>query len=162
MTTGRTLTLERSRWSRLWWVAALVALVAVAGWYVTHPAGLGSGAAVRATSKVGTPVYVAALAGSPDRAVDIRSVEAEVGGDADVRALVCRGGSARSTADARAFCAGLEPAEGAEVTAADSLLLRITPTGPGTVRVDRLRVDFRDGLQWGSSDVATDISVEAR
>lgn len=161
MTPPPALDLPRSRWSRLWWAPPLLVLALVAGWYLTHPPDLGPGLDARVGTKVGVPVYVAALGPATDGYV-LRSVDPRVRGAARVDAFVCRAGTVRTTTDAEAFCGDLEPADGAEVAEGDSLLLRITPEEAGTVSVTGLRVDHRDGLRWGSTDLAPRISIRAR
>ena len=157
------LRIKRSRWSRLPWLVLAVLLVAVAGWYVTHPNPLPTTSAVlTATTPVGEPVYVAVLApGYQDRTLVVRGIDVDPTGEVPVgvEGKVCLGGSIAVSSDPEAFCTSLVDAEGTSVGPGDVLVLEITGDTPGEVDLGQVRVSYREGLQWGSSLAGPPVTV---
>ena len=63
------------------------------------------------------------------------------------------------TSDPTTFCTRLVDAEGATVSPGDVLVLELTSTLPGEVLVDRVRLSYRDGLQWATQEVGPQVEV---
>lgn len=150
------------RRSRAWvalWALPVVALVAVGAWFVTHPEPLPtSDDAVTVSTPVDVPVYVGVFTPT-GRTLDISDVRVRQSGDADVDVLVCHDGTVGVTTDPDTFCTRLEDAVGAELTAGDELLLRVSAAAPGPVSIDRVEVSYRDGLQWATQEAGQPVVV---
>ncbi len=148
------LEVRRSRGSRLaLGVVIAVALAGLAAWFVTHPpAPATSGTDLRASVPAGRPLYLGVYAPDPagGRTLHLSRVELRHTGDAVVEALVCRDGALGVTTAPDAFCRGLVPAAGAELGPGDQLVVRVTSSTGGPVRVSRPRLSYRDGLPWGT------------
>lgn len=151
------------------YVVVLAVLLAVAGWVGTHPEELPTtDTVVRAETPVSTPVYVGVF-GTPadfDRTLHVSGVRvfAEATGDVTIVPRVCHGGSVNVTSTPEAFCSELGPTEGATLRAGDEIVLEVVAETPGVVDVDRVRIAYRDGLQWATQDAGARarISVLAR
>jgi hypothetical protein len=57
------------------------------------------------------------------------------------------------------FCAELGPTEGATMRAGDEVVLEVAGAAPGVVVIDRVRVVYRDGLQWATQDAGAPSQV---
>lgn len=148
----------RTRW---WWLLLVVALLAAAAWYALHPTPLFRGDEVRVQTPTAVPVYLGVLAAG-DREIRLESVgwgRAALGEGDELEALVCRDGSVSATGDLEPFCAQVVPAEGATLGPGDQLVLRVTATQPGTIAVDGLRIEWREGLQRGAQVAGRDLEV---
>ena len=155
-TADSALQVRRSRGSRLALVAVVAAaLVALAAWFVTHPAAPGtSGADLHASVPTGEAVYLGVY--TPDagsgRTLHLSRVDVRHTGDATVETLVCRSCALGVTTAPATFCRGLVPARGTALAPGDQLVLRVASSSEGPVRVSRPRLTYRDGVQWGSHD----------
>ncbi|MCW2792571.1 MAG: hypothetical protein JWO76_1669 [Nocardioides sp.] len=152
------LQVRRSRSWPILWVLVVVALVGVGAWFATHPQPLEtSDEALAATTPVAVPVYLGVFTPPRDwdRDLHISSVETQSAGDAAVtiETLVCHGGAVHVTSAPDAFCTDLDAASGGELGAGDSLVVQVTGQTPGTATIDRVRLSYRDGLQWATQEV---------
>ncbi|MCW2843274.1 MAG: hypothetical protein JWN22_1190 [Nocardioides sp.] len=152
------LQVRRSRAWPILWVLLAAVLVAVGAWFATHPSPLPtSGDALAATTPVAVPVYLGVFTppGDWDRDLHVSGVETSSAGDASVAVvvLVCHGGALHVTSAPGTFCSRLEPVSGATLGAGDSLVIQVTGETPGTAEVDRVRLSYRDGVQWATQEV---------
>jgi hypothetical protein len=160
---------SRRGWRITTYAVALLVLLAVIGWVSTHPKALSTtDTTVRAETPVGTPVYVGVF-GTPadfDRTLHLVGVHVFASSTADVTIvpLVCHGGSVNVTTTPETFCAELGPTEGATLESGDAIILEVVGDVPAVVEIDRIRVAYRDGMQWATQDAGARslISVLAR
>jgi hypothetical protein len=166
---GRLQVRQRSPW--LVRVAALVGIalvVAVVAYATTHPEELPtSDELVTASTPVGRPVYLGVFQADAgfDRTLDVSGIKvfAESTVPVTITPHLCRGGSLGVTSEPELFCSELVDTEGATMTAGDEVVLEVTADQPGTVSIERVRVAYRDRLQWatqfaGSPAVVTILS----
>jgi hypothetical protein len=148
---------SRGGWRIATYAVALVVLLAVLGWVSTHPKGLATtDNTVRAETPDGTAVYLGVF-GAPadfDRTLHVAGVRVFATSTADVTIVphVCHGGSVNVTTTPESFCAELGPTEGATLEGGDAIVLEVLGESPGVVEIDRIRIAYRDGLQWGTQD----------
>lgn len=160
------LTARSADWTRWLWLPAAAALLAVAGWWVTHPAELPTSGSVTTSVPEGGTTYVGVLGGDGDTERDLHLRGVEIIGDdggtgATWQALVCRDGSVGQTTDPEQFCAEVVPAEGVTMRLADDqLILAVTAGDAGSVSVEPMQVSYRDGLQWATQPAGPSVSVE--
>jgi hypothetical protein len=160
---------SRRGWRITTYVVALLVLLAVLGWVSTHPEALAtSDTTVRAETPVGDSVYVGVF-GTPsdfDRTLHLAGVHVFASSTADVTIVphVCHGGSVNVTTTPDSFCRELGPTEGATLESGDAILLEIMGDVPGVVEIDRVRIAYRDGLQWATQDAGarSQVSILAR
>lgn len=145
---------RRSRWwVRLAWLVGLAVFAAVVGYVTTHPEELPtSDRVVTASTPVGRPVYLGVFQANADfgRTLDISGIKVFAVSTVPVTITphLCRGGALGVTTDATVFCAELVDTEGASMTAGDQVMLEVTADQPGVVTIERIRVAYRDRLQW--------------
>jgi len=156
--------IRRTRAVPALWLLVVAVVLAVVAWYVTHPPALPRSAeTVVASSPAGEAVYVGVYAPTVDsrRTLRIREVTVTTEGDVpvEVTSLVCEGGAINVTSDPSTFCTNLVDAEGATISPGDVLVLELTSSLPGEVLVDRVRLSYRDGLQWAAQEVGPQVKV---
>jgi len=153
----------RRRWVRWLWIPVLAVVVASAWWWAFHPADLPtSDRRLTATVKAGQTVYIGVPTGdATERTLTLHSVKAAAEG-AEVDTWVCHGGSISMTTRPEPFCEAWTDAEDAELRlgGGDQLVLGVHADSPGVVEVDRVRIDFSDGLQRGTSDFGPTFAVD--
>ena len=148
---------DRSRW----WVRLAVltglAVFAAGVWYVTtHPEELPtSDRVVTATTPVGQPVYLGMFQANADfgRTLEVSGVKVFATSTVPVTITphLCRGGALGVTSDAALFCSELVGTEGVTMGAGDQIMLEVSGEEPGVVRIERIRVAYRDNqLQWAT------------
>jgi hypothetical protein len=148
---------SRRGWRIASYAGALVVLLAVIGWVSTHPKELATSAAtVQAQTPVGEPVFVGVF-GTPsdfDRSLHVAGVHVFATSAADVTVVphVCYGGSVNVTTTPQTFCAAFGPTEGATLESGDEIVLEVVGDAPTVVDIDRVRIAYRDGLQWATQD----------
>jgi hypothetical protein len=160
---------SRRGWRVASYAVALLVLLAVIGWVSTHPETLGtSNTTVRAETPVGEPVYVGVF-GTPadfDRTLHLAGVHVFATSTAEVTIVphVCHGGSVNVTTTPESFCSELGPTEGATLESGDAIVLEVVGDVPGVVEIDRIRIAYRDGMQWATQDAGarSQVSVLAR
>jgi hypothetical protein len=147
---------RRSPWLvRLAALAGLIVFVTVVGYVTTHPEELPtSDGLVTASTPVGQPVYVGVFQADAgfDRTLDLSGVKVFAVSTVPVTITphLCRGGSVGVTSEPELFCSELVGTEGARMTAGDEIVLEVTGDEPGTVTIERVRVAYRDTLQWAT------------
>ena len=160
---------SRRAWRITLYVVLLAVLVAVIGWVSTHPKALATtDETVQAETPVAEPVFVGVF-GTPadfDRTLRISGVRVFATATADVTIVphVCHGGSINVTSTPESFCAEFGPTEGATLGSGDEIVLEVVGDVPAVVEVDRIRIAYRDALQWATQDAGARarISILAR
>jgi hypothetical protein len=160
---------SRRGWRIATYAVALVVLAAVLGWVSTHPKALATAdTAVQAETPVGEPVFVGVF-GTPadfDRTLRVSGVHVFATSAADVTIVphVCHGGSVHVTTTPETFCRDLGPTEGATLEGGDEIVLEVSGDVPTVVDIDRVRIAYRDGLQWATQDAGAPamVSILAR
>ena len=160
---------SRRGWRITTYAVALLVLLAVIGWVSTHPDGLTTtDTTVLAETPVGEPVFVGVFSTPADfdRTMHLAGVHVFASSTADVTIVphVCHGGSVNVTTTPESFCGELGPTEGATLEAGDAIVLEIMGDVPGVVEIDRVRIAYRDGLQWATQDAGarSQVSILAR
>ena len=152
------------------YAVVLVVLLAVLGWVTTHPDPLPtSNTRVVASTPVTEPVFVGVFgtAADFDRSLHISGVRVfatSTAGDVTVIPHVCHGGSINVTTTPESFCAEFGPTEGATFDEGDEIVLEVVGDTPAVVEIDRVRIAYRDGLQWATQDAGapSQVTVLAR
>jgi len=160
---------SRTGWRFATYALALGVLLAVVGWVSTHPEALPtSTATVQAETPVAVPVYVGVF-GTPadfDRTLHVSGVRlfATAGAEVTIVAHVCHGGSVHVTSTPETFCSELGPTEGATLRSGDEIVLEVVGAVPTVVRIDRIRIAYREGIQWATQDAGapSQVSILAR
>jgi hypothetical protein len=160
---------SRRGWRITTYAAALLLLLAVIGWVSTHPDALATtDTTVRAETPVGVPVFVGVFATQADfdRNLHLAGVHVFATSTADVTIVshVCHGGSVNVTTTPESFCVELGPTEDAALESGDSIVLEIAGDVPAVVDIDRVRIAYRDGMQWATQDAGarSQVSILAR
>jgi hypothetical protein len=144
--------------------AVLVVLVAAVAWVSTHPAPLDTmDSTVVASTPVTEPVFLGVYGAPADlgRSLRIAGVRVFATATADVTIVphVCHGGSVRVTTTPESFCSELGPTEGATLEGGDAIVLEVVGEAPAVVEIDRVRIAYRDGLQWATQDAGAPAQV---
>ncbi len=160
---------SRRGWRITTYAVVLAVLLAVIGWVSTHPKALATNdTLVRAETPVGEPVFVGVF-GAPadfDRSLHLAGVRVFATSSADVTIVphVCHGGSVNVTTTPESFCRELGPTEDATLESGDAIVLEVVGETPTVVEIDRVRIAYRDGLQWATQDAGARslVSILAR
>jgi hypothetical protein len=160
---------SRRGWRITAYAVVLAVLLGVVAWVSTHPDELPTtDREVRAQTPVATPVYVGVF-GTPadfDRSLHIAGVRVFATATADVTIVphVCHGGSVNVTTTPESFCRSFGASEDTSLTSGDEIVLEVVGDVPATVDIDRVRVAYRDGLQWATQDAGAParVSILAR
>ena len=160
---------SRRGWRVVLYAVLLLVLAAVLGWVSTHPSELAtSDDTVEAETPVARPVYVGVFPTPADfdRTLHVSGVRVFATSTSDVTIVphVCHGGSVNVTTTPETFCTELGPTEGATLESGDEIVLEVVGDQPGVVDIDRVRIAYRDGLQWATQDAGarSRVSVLAR
>ena len=160
---------SRRGWRITTYAVVLLVLLAVIGWVSTHPEGLATtGTTVRAETPVDEPVYVGVFATPSDfdRSLHLAGVHVFASSTADVTIVphVCHGGSVNVTTTPETFCGEFGPTEGATLESGDAIVLEVVGEEPTVVEIDRVRIAYRDGMQWATQDAGARslVSILAR
>lgn len=161
------LQVRRRRWTRWLWLPVLLIAIGAGWWWRVHPADLPtSNVEQSGTIKVGQTLYLGASeAPTKSREITIDDVALRVSSEpsqpTDATLWVCQGGSIGQTTTPERFCKSWRKAKGATVKLGDgdSLVVGVQAEQPGTVRVERITLDFSDGLQRGSSRIGAPVRV---
>ncbi|MDN4163563.1 hypothetical protein [Nocardioides abyssi] len=148
------------RWAVV--AAMLVALLAVLGWYSTHPPALATSPDTRrASTPVEVPVYVGMYAAPRDRTLSIDGVKLHATANTEVvvTPLVCKGGSLVVTSDPQAFCRELVPPAGERLQPGDSVVVEVSADVPAIVVLDRVRVGYQDGIRAGTQPAGVEHAI---
>lgn len=155
----------RPRIAHVAWVALFVVGVLLLWWYTTHPAELEtSDDPVSASTPAGGPVYIGVVVPAADfgRTLHLAGVKVSTVSDTPVTVtpLLCRGGTVKVTTTPEPFCTELVDPQGEPLSAGSAIVLRLEAEEPGTARVDRVRLAYRDGLQWATQEAGSPATVE--
>lgn len=157
------LEVRRRSWTAWLWVPVAFVLVAVGLWWMGHPAALPTtGTAVEVTAKTGQQVY-AGMTVDDDRNIRITSVEVTTASDSadpldtdglEIRTWICRGGAIAQTTQPERFCTNVLPAEGntLHLGGDDQLMISVDSSAAVDLRLERLLISYRDGLQRATQD----------
>ena len=148
---------SRRGWRITTYAVALLVLLAVIGWVSTHPESLATtDTTVRAETPAGEPVFIGVFATPADfdRTLYVAGVHVFASSTADVTIVphLCHGGSVNVTTTPESFCDELGPTEGATMEGGDAIVLEVVGDAPAVVEIDRVRIAYRDGLQWATQD----------
>jgi hypothetical protein len=144
---------RRPRTTLAVWTVVMAAVVGLGFWFVTSPPALATtDEPVITSAPVGQDIYVAVVAGDPERTLQLAGVEVHVAAEApvEVEPLLCRDGSPQVTSDPSAFCGQLLSPDGRSFGAGDTIVLRVHGEYAGTVAVDAVRLGYRDGIRWAT------------
>lgn len=147
----------RGGWRIAAYAVVLVVLVGMAVWVGTHPEPLETvDTKVVASTPVTERVYVGVYGTSADfdRTLHVYGVHVFATSTVEVTIVphLCHGGSVNVTTTPESFCSELGPTEDASMESGDEVVLEVVGEAPGVVEIDRVRVDYRDGLQWATQD----------
>lgn len=165
MATVTTLEVRRRPRARLLgWGAAALALLVVTTWFVNSPADLPTSEVdVMASSPVGTPIYLGVFAPDStfDRELQLSGVKVHTTANTqvDVTPLLCRGGTIGVTTEPLRFCPELLDPEGQVFREGDAVVLRVESELAAIAVIDRVRLGFREGLQWGTLEAGSSAIV---
>jgi hypothetical protein len=145
-------------------VAAAAAVGAVAVWYAHSPDELPtSDRTLRASARVDDPVYLGVFAPTVDftRTLTLSGVKVHTTANTEVRVVpwLCRGGGLSVTSDVDAFCDDLVDPEGQTFAAGDSIVLEVSADEAAIAVFDRVRLGYREGLQWGIHEAGSEAIV---
>ena len=151
----------RPRVALVGWAVGLLLAVAIAAWVTTHPAALPTSTTrIQASTPVGQPVFVGVFTApaDSDRTLHLSGVKvfaiSTVAG-VEFTPHLCRGGSVAVTADPEPFCRDMDGTEGTTMGAGDEIVLEVSAPGPGAVEIDRVRLAYRDGVQWATQEAGS-------
>jgi hypothetical protein len=160
---------SRRGWRATTYAVVLAVLLAVIGWVSTHPKALPTtDTTVQAETPVAQPVYVGVFSAPADfdRTLHLAGVHVFASATSDVTIVphVCHGGSVNVTTTPESFCRELGPTEDASFGSGDAIVLEVIGDAPAAVEIDRVRVAYRDGLQWATQDAGARslVSILAR
>lgn len=143
------------------WGLGILVVAAVVWWVSTHPSSLPtSSTTIRASTPVGQPVFIGVFRASPDsdRTLHLSGVkvfDTSTIGAVEIIPRLCRGGSVAVTADPAPFCTEMDGTEDTTMAPGDEIVLEVSGPTPGTVAIDRIRVAYREGVQWGTQDAGS-------
>jgi hypothetical protein len=150
-------------------VTGIALLVALGIWYVNSPSALPtSNATVNASTVAGRPVYVGVFAatGGFERTLHLSGVKVRTTANTQVEVVphLCRNGSLSVTTEPAAFCGELVNPEGQQFGPGDSIVLEVSSDENAIAVIDRVRLGFREGLQWGTREAGSPaiVSILAR
>jgi hypothetical protein len=152
---------RRPRATLLSWVVVAALVAAIVGWVSTHPGELPtSTTSVKASTPVGQPVYVGVFTAPGDFDRTLRLAGVKIFATSTVAGVVitphlCRGGSLGVTTDPAPFCSKVEGTEQTSMGPGDEIVLEVSGEAPGVVAIDRIRLAYRDGVQWGTQDAGS-------
>lgn len=147
---------KRSRWLvRLVWLLGVALGAGVLTYVATHPDELPTTpGVVTAETPAGEAVFVGVFSAGSDfaRELEVSGVQvyAEAPGPVSITPHVCAGGSVGVTTDPLPFCSDFGPTEGATFGPGDTVVLEVVGEVPGSVRIDRIRVAYRESFQWAT------------
>jgi hypothetical protein len=160
---------SRRGWRITAYVVLLLVVLATLGWVSTHPKGLAtSGTRIQAETPVEQPVYVGVFSTPADfdRTLHVSGVRVFATSTTEVTIVphICHGGSLSVTTAPDTFCRSFGPTENATLQAGDAIVLEVSGDAPGVVEIDRVRVAYRDSLQWATQDAGapSQVSILAR
>ncbi len=151
---------RRPRWRLAVWLAVAIAVLGVVVWYANSPAELPtSDREVSASTPVGRAVYVGMFAPEADfgRTLHLSGVKVHTTSntEVDVVPLLCRRGGVSVTTEPETFCPELVNPEGQTLRVGDSIVLEVRSDEPAVAVIDRVRLGYRDGLQWGTQEAGS-------
>jgi hypothetical protein len=141
-----------------------VVVLAVLAWFATHPSALDTSThRIQASTPAGEPVYVGVFVAPGDFGRTLHVNGVRVFADSSVKTQivphVCRGGSVSVTTDPVSFCSAVLPTEGATLGPGDEIMLEVTGDAAGVAVIDRVRLAYRDGVQWAVQDAGAPSQV---
>ncbi|MDP2771978.1 MAG: hypothetical protein Q8O61_00355 [Nocardioides sp.] len=148
---------RRPRWRHAVWAVVVAAVLVVTIWYVNSPTALPtSERTIAVSTPVDQPVYVGVFAPASDfgRTLHLSGVKVHTTSNSEVSVvpMLCRGGTIGVTTEPESFCADLVNPEGETFGAGDDIVLEISGAEPAIAVIDRVRLGYRDGLQWGTHE----------
>ena len=157
----------RVRWATGIVFALLLAALVV--WYVNSPSALPtSNATVNASTVAGRPVYLGVFAATDEfaRTLHLSGVKVRTTANTNVEVVpyLCRDGSLAVTTDPDAFCGELVNPEGETFAPGDTIVLEVSGEETAIAVIDRVRLGFREGIQWGTREAGSTalVNIQAR
>lgn len=133
--------------------AVVVVVVGWLVWFLRSPGELPTtDRTLEAEGVVGTPLYVPVFEAPSDfdRTLHVSGVKVHTDASADltVTPMLCTGGSPNDVTTApEPFCDDLVDPEGEDLSAGDSILLRVEAGQPVEAHVDRIEIGFRQDIR---------------
>lgn len=160
---------QRGRTRRVVLGLVAVLLIGLAVWYVNHPRSLPTSATkLNAATVTGSPVYVGVFVAPKDfdRTLHLSGVKVHTTANTQVEVVphLCRQGSISVTTDPEPFCGDLQNPEGKAFGPGDSIVLEVSADETAIAVIDRVRLGFREGLQWGTEPAGASsiVTIQAR
>lgn len=131
--------------------------VGMAAWHVSHPGELPTQEGpLRASTTTGAPVYVGVFVPPADfdRDLSLSGVKVHTTANTEVEVVpyLCRDGGFAVTTAPESFCKELVNPEGQRFDAGDAIVLEVSSDLAAIAVIDRVRLGFREGLQWGTEE----------
>lgn len=151
----------RRRTTRIVVVGLVAVVVTVFGlWYAHTPSGLPTTSRMlNASGVAGEAVYVGVFTPPSDfgRTLHLSGVKVHTTANTQVTVtpLLCRGGAVGVTTTPESFCTELVNPEGQDLSAGDGIVLEVSSELASIAVVDRVRLGFRDGVQWGTEEAGS-------
>ncbi len=151
--------------ARVGWVLLFGVGVVLLWWFITNPEPLATRTEpISTTAAAGSSVYVGVYTppAGDARTLHVAGVKVHTTADVEVTVtpLLCRGGTIGVTTTPEPFCTELVDPEDEQLGAGSGIVLRIDTDAAGTAEIDRIRIAYRDGLQWATQEAGAPISVE--
>ena len=155
---------RRPRLARALLLVIIVTVLGLSLWYANSPVALPTASAtVKASTPTGQPVYVGVFAPAGDftRTLSLSGVKVNTTSNTEVSVvpLLCRDGSVGVTTEPDQFCRELINPEGQTFRSGDAIVLKVSGEDPAVAVIDRIRLGFREGVQWGTHEAGSPVLI---
>jgi hypothetical protein len=156
-----------ARWIGVGVLAAVV--IGLAVWHANSPSSLPtSDTPIVASTPAGQPIFIGVFAPGDDfgRRLALSGVKVHTTSNVDLSVVpwLCVGGAIGVTSEPEQFCRELVNPEGRPLGTGDGIVLEISSEVPAIAVIDRVRLGYREGLQWDTLEAGAPavVSVLAR